>query len=806
MIISYQWLCSYLPRPLPVEEISAHLTSIGLEVEGIEKVETVKGSLEGLIVAKVLEVRPHPQADRLRCALVDTGSGEPVPVVCGAPNLELSQKVVFAPVGTRVYPVNGEPLDIRKARIRGEVSEGMICAEDEIGWGDSHEGIMVLDPQAPVGQPLADYFQLPEPDYALSIGLTPNRSDAYSHLGVARDLCAYLQIHRGEEWKLVEPALPVVFPQSEEGWSVSLESERDCPRYAGLYFAEIPWGPSPAWLVQRLKAVGVRSVNLLVDITQFVMHETGQPLHAFDAERIVGRAIEVRRARKGEPFESLDGRSLSLNPEDLVIADSQGVLCLAGVMGGRESGVSENTRSLLLESALFHPSLVRRTSQRYGMRTDAALHFEKGLDPKRVYYALARAASLMAECTGARPTGYIFADKHPSLSRKLVLSLDYLNRISGMNFPRERVVAILSALGFEETSGPRHMEAGEMEWMIPSHKSDIHMQADLVEEVLRMEGLDQVPISGKMQFPVILESAGKRDKEEEMAQRLSHMGFHEILTNSISPSDWYPEPPAPVRLMNSISRGLNVLRPTLMESGLEAIAYNLNRKQSNLCFFELAKVYGQTGEGKYEEGRRLGIWVTGLYWPRGWANSAVPADGFLIKSALKAIWELFPGISLKEQSVEGRGDEFEYLWKRDRLAFIRPVPGDRRSLFDLEVPVWYGEVDLDLLDRLPRRSLRYKELPRYPMVQRDLSVILDYGRRFEEVEAFIRKQKPEYLVYYALTDLFQGEKLGKGRQSMTVRFQFQSEERTLKDQEVDSIMQSLIQGFRDQLNAEIRES
>lgn len=806
MIISYQWLCSYLPAPLPLEELSAALTSIGLEVEGIEKKETLRGSLEGLVVAQVVDVSPHPGADRLRLARVDRGEGEPLPIVCGAPNLAQGQKVVLAGVGTTIYPLDGEPVLIRKAKIRGEVSEGMLCSPSEIGWGPDHDGILVLDQEAPVGQPLATYFQLPEPDYALSIGLTPNRSDAFSHLGVARDLCAYLQIHKGKEWKLKEPQPSVVFPKEEGGWTLSLSSEQDCPRYAGLYFPRIAWGPSPPWLVQRLEAIGVRSVNRIVDITQYVLHETGQPLHAFDADRIEGKSVTVRRARKGEPFHSLDGRSLALDPEDLVIADSQGVLCLAGVMGGRDSGVNEQTRSLFLESALFHPSLVRRTSQRYGMRTDAALHFEKGLDPQRVYYALARASALLMEWAEAAPQAYVVKDLVPAEPRKLTLSMDYLHRLSGMPFSPKRVVEILRALGFELIADRSEEESREMEWGIPSHKSDVQIPADLVEEVMRMEGLDQVPIPEIMQFPIGAGSNPVNDRTEEIAALLAHRGFHELMTNSIAPAQWYPDSPEPVRLLNSISRELNVLRPSLMESGLEAIAHNLNRQQANLCFFEAAKVYRHSSQGGYEEHRRLGIWVTGQYWPKGWAHPAVPADGFLIKAALEAIWTLFPGLSIREKVPEDKKGEIQYRWKKECLALVQAVPRDRKALFDLDVPIWYGELNLDLLDQVSRPPLRYRDLPRYPMMQRDLSLILDQRRAYEEVEAFIRKQKPDHLVHYSLTDLFRGEKLGQGRQSMTVRFQFQHEERTLKDQEVDAIMRSLIQGFRKELQAEIRES
>lgn len=807
MILSYQWLCSYLPAPISVEEMSQSLTALGLEVEGVEKVEAVPGSLEGLIVAQVLEVRPHPNADRLRCARVDGGGGKQYEVVCGAANLAQGQKVVFAPVGTRIHPINGEPFEIKKAKIRGELSEGMICAEDEIGMGHDHDGIMVLDPEASVGQSAADYFQLPAPDYALNIGLTPNRSDAFSHLGAARDLCAYLQVHKGNSWKIQEPELPVVFPAHSQGWSVSVSSEQDCPRYLGLYIRGIHWGPSPAWLVRRLQTIGVRSVNLVVDITQFVLHETGQPLHAFDAEKIYEKRIQVRRAKKGESFLSLEGRSLHLDVEDLVIADDQSVLCLAGVMGGKDSGVQSHTRDLFLESALFSPELIRRTSMRYGLRTDAALHFEKGVDPQKVYFALARAAALLQTYAKAASAAYVHHDRYRAEPRKIRVSMDYVRRLSGLDFGHERALEIWSALGFENLD--EQGESDSIQLLVPSHKTDIRLPADLVEELLRVEGLDKVPLKPRMEFPIApprSEISRRREREEIIAQSLCHRGFHEILTNSIAPEDWYESHQEKLHLLHSISKELNVLRPSLLESGLEVMAYNRNRKRMDLRLFELGKVYGGRSAGNYEERRLLGIWTTGNYWPQSWLHKAVPADGFLIKSAMESLWTLFPGISIHASLDTQKGGLLRYTWKRQTIATLQAVDEKTRARFDLDAPVWYGEIDLDLVATFPEPPLHFKDLPRYPMVQRDLSLILEMQRKYEEVETFIRQQRLDFLQHFKLTDLYEGEKLGKGKKSLTIRFQFQHPQRTLKDQEVDQWMETLISGFRDRLNAEIRES
>ena len=802
MTISYNWLLDYLPVALPLDELCHILTSIGLEVEGTEEMASVKGGLSGLVIGEVLAVAQHPNADKLKLTQVNIGNGTPLSIVCGAPNVAAGQKVVVAPVGTTVHPTGKDSFLIKDAVIRGQKSEGMICAGDEIGLNNDHSGILVLPEDAPVGQSAAEHFGVLPADHAIHIGLTPNRTDAMSHLGVARDVCAYLSHHRGEKFsvRMPEISLPTL---SGDGSPISVvvEATEACPLYTGLVLEGLTVQPSPEWMQARLRTIGVRPINNVVDATNYVLHEFGQPLHAFDAAKISGGRILVKFLHEGTPFTTLDGTERKLRGADLMICDEGGGLCIAGVFGGAGSGVSENTTSIFLESAVFDPTHVRRTSLHHGLRTDAAVRFEKGVGEDGVIPALHRAASLMVEIAGGRVASGVQEARSGTFEKtRISVSYEYIDRLAGKNYKPASVRALLTNLNLAVDGAG----ADSFAVIIPSGRPSMDTAADVVEEVLRIDGLDAVPTPARASYTPSLPRLSDRGLREKVAGGLSGIGFSEILTNSIANSKQYADLQDVVLLKNSLSADLDAMRPRMTESGLAVIAHNVARRQADLLFYEVGNVYRKAADGAYWQGARLAIWTTGAARPAGWNATAQPSDLYFVKGVVQSIARRC-GIQNLSEEPDGNA----VVWKRGKQVFGRGFAVERSTLqaFGIDAPVYAAEIDWDLwVDAARVSSITARELPKAPEVQRDLALVLDAGVQFSDVEKATRSTKISALQSTRLFDVFESEKLGAGKKSYALRYTFSGGDRTLTDTEVESWMQSLMNAYRKDLNAEIRSA
>ncbi len=810
MTISYNWLCEYLPVQPSPEDLSVILTRIGLEVESLEQFESIKGSLEGLVIGEVLTVEQHPNADKLRLTTVNTGNGAPLHIVCGAPNVAVGQKVVVAPIGVTIYPAGGEALTMKKAKIRGEESEGMICAEDEIGLGSSHAGIMVLDAALQPGTPARDVFK-PVQDWVYEIGLTPNRMDAMSHIGVARDVCAYFNnLESTQQYQAKLPAIPAL-PQAAKPLpiTVTIENTAACPRYAGVSITGVKTGPSPAWLRNKLLAIGVRPINNIVDITNFILHETGQPLHAFNADAISGHHVIVKNLPAGTPFVTLDEKERKLDAADLMICNgnSEG-MCIAGVFGGLHSGVNETTANIFLESACFSPSGIRATSFRHGLRTDAATRFEKGVDISNTVFALQRATALICELAGGQVASDI-VDVYPQPRPKTTVSVSwkYIKKLSGKDYGSQKIQLILSSLGFEI------LEATEegLRVSVPYSKPDISIPADIVEEVMRIDGLDNVEIPAQVLItPAITAKPDREAVREKIAAYLAANGFNEIFTNSITNSKYFtPEVlEHTVKMINNLSADLDVMRPSMLETGLESIAYNLNRRNEDLLFFEFGKTYAQQAPGKYHETEHLSLYLTGRKRPESWMYQAAPVDFYYLKGYVGNILAQLGinGLQWAEQEHAGLQHAWQIKGRGQSLVTLGAVSAAKLKQFDIKQPVWFADINWQsILAALPKKDTFYSEIPKFPAVRRDLALVLDKQVRFADVEAAARGVKSPLLQHINLFDVFESEKLGVNKQSYAVSFTFQDTRKTLTDKEIDTVMEKLVKAFETQLQAQIRK-
>lgn len=806
MTLSYNWLHDYLPLRIEPGELSSILTSIGLEVEGQHAYESVPGGLQGLVVGEVKTCEKHPDADKLKLTQVDIGSGTLLPIVCGAANVAAGQKVVVAPVGCRLFPRTGEPITIRKAKIRGSESQGMICAEDEIGLSDDHEGILVLPNECLPGTPLTDVIPVHR-DILFEIGLTPNRTDAMSHLGVARDLCAYLSYHQGQVWAVKDP-----YPENTSAFNqpcpvnLHMSDATLCPRYAGIRIDGIQVGPSPDWLKERLTSIGLKSLNNIVDITQFILHECGQPLHAFDMAAIEGNQIHVRTASSGERFVTLDGKERRMNGGELLIGDEHKALCLAGVYGGRNSGVTEGTRSLFLESACFDRTSIRKTSLSHELRTDAAVRFEKGVDIGRVRRALERAALLVLELAGGQVNGGI-TDLYPAPVEAPRIRLDfaYLTRLSGKTYDPRSVQTLLESLGFRVTA----TNPDGLDLEPPSHKTDIHIPADLVEEIMRIDGLDQIPIPSAITLsPSVSPNRDWTTVKSRLSAYLTGMGFSEILTNSITHSGYYPgaDPERLVRMKNSLSSELDILRPDMLCSGLEVIAHNLNRKQERLRLYEFGKTY-QVDSGSYAETEHLSLYLSGDWNAPSWRGKSEPADIFHLKGVLEGLLSQAVGQPLRievesDADLEPGGSCYIGSRRVGRIGRVAPAWLNR---FGIRQAVYYADLVTEALRQERPAPLRNRDLPKYPAVVRDLALVVDKNVSYYQAEQIALSGKNKKLRSVSLFDVFENEKLGAGKKSMALSFTFQDEEKTLTDNDIDRYMQELVNAYESQLNATIRK-
>lgn len=808
MTISYKWLSEYLPVAVEPERLSRILTSIGLEVESLEKYEEAKGGLKGLVIGEVIHTEKHPNADKLTLTRVNTGAAEPLQIVCGAPNVATGQKVVVAPVGTTIYPTTGEPLTMKIAKIRSVESHGMICAEDEIGLGTSHAGIMVLPADLKPGTPAADYFK-PYDDYIYEIGLTPNRMDAMSHWGVARDVCAYLSHHDKKDLK---PKLPNGNGFKTDNTSlpiqVKVENEKACPRYSGVSIANVRIAPSPQWLQQRLKAIGLRPINNLVDITNFIQHETGQPLHAFDADKIAGRTVIVKNLEDGTRFITLDEKERKLSSEDLMICDAKEGMCIAGVFGGLHSGVTDETKNIFLESACFDPVTIRKTSFRHGLRTDAATRFEKGTDISATVNVLRRAANLIKEICGGEIASEI-VDIYPEKNEKaqVAIKYHYLKKLSGKNYHPDAVKNILISLGFEIVKEG----IDELRVAVPYHKPDISLPADLVEEVLRIDGLDNVTIPDAITItPSTEENYATEVYREKLANYLTGLGFYEIMTNSITNSAYFSETEleGSVKMLNNLSAELNILRPFMLETGLEAIAHNLNRRNYDLRFFEYGKTYHTTGSGKYTEPEHLCLYITGKNLEDGWRSKATPADFYVLKGVVGNLLQLLGVKDASWQPLEHPKFESGLQASVNGQVIVQVGAVHKKSLarFDIKQPVFFADLNWELLSRSAAAyKPGFQAIPKFPSVQRDLAIVVGRQLSYSEVEKAVQKIKLGKLQQLKLFDIFESEKLGKDKKSMAISFTFLDEEKTLTDKEIDGWMNKIMTTLEKELQAEIRK-
>ena len=806
MTISYNWLCDYLPERIEPEKLSRILTSIGLELESLEKYESIKGGLQGLVIGEVLEAEQHPNADKLRLTKVSVGAAEPLQIVCGAPNVAAGQKVVVATVGTTIYPLTGEPLTMKIAKIRGVESHGMICAEDEIGIGESHAGIMVLPENVSVGSAAADYFK-PYTDWIYEIGLTPNRMDAMSHLGVAKDVCAYLAHH---ERKNAKPKTPYAngFKADNNNLPIKVvvENNNACPRYSGVSISNVTVKESPQWLKDRLVAIGQRPINNIVDITNYVLNETGQPLHAFDADKIKGNTVLVKNLGEGSSFTTLDEKERKLSSEDLMICNgnSEG-MCIAGVFGGIESGVKENTKNIFLESACFSSTSIRRTSLRHGLRTDAATRFEKGVDISNTVNVLKRAAKLIQEIAGGEIASEV-VDIYPEPQRKAEVALKnhYLKKLSGKNYHSDTVRNLLQSLDFEIVK--EGMD--ELRVAVPFSKPDISLPADIVEEIIRIDGLDNIEIPSSIKItPAVNELGTKESLKEKLATYLVGQGFSEIMTNSITNSKYYNEEliGSSVKMINSLSADLDVMRPSMLETGLEAISFNINRRNSNLRFFEFGKTYHQKETGKYTEKEHLCIYITGNDHEDSWTAKANSSNIFQLKGITSALITLAGLSDAKFEKPEG-SNVIEVIHSKQKLASLQEVSKKRLQEFDIKQNVFFLDINFEVMLKLfERNKITYKEISKYPAVTRDLALVVDRHVSYENLEAAAKKLKISRLQDIRLFDVFESDKLGKDKKSLAVSFTFLDEEKTMTDKEIDGMMAKLIQSFEKELGAEIRK-
>lgn len=808
MTLSYQWLLDYLPAPVPVEQLSEILTSIGLEVERVAAYEEVKGGLKGLLIGEVVSTEKHPNADKLTLTKVNIGAAQLLSIVCGAPNVAAGQKVVVAPVGATIYPINAASLTMKNARIRGEESQGMICAEDEIGWGDSHAGIMVLPAEAIVGMSTADFFK-PYEDTIIEIGLTPNRMDAMSHWGVARDVCAYINHHEQKNWQPRWPAT-TSFAASLPPCPVQviIENNKACPRYSGLCIDNIQLGPSPRWMQQRLKAIGVKPINNIVDITNYVLHETGQPLHAFDRNAIAGEQIVVRNVPDQTAFVTLDGTTRKLSADDLMICNDREPMCIAGVYGGLESGIGSTTTRLFLESAFFDAITIRKTSFGHQLRTDAATRFEKGTDVSATLPVLQRAAYLIGEIAGGTLSSAP-VDCYPTpLTAPLVsLRWAYLKKLSGKDYAPQAATGILHSLGFTTVTE----DVNGITVKVPLHKPDITLPADLVEEILRIDGLDNISIPTTITISPAVEQPAYLHKEtlrEKIAERLAGMGYHEIMTNSITNSAYFPEQSeALVTMINSLSAELNSLRATLLPTALEVVSRNLNHRNLDLRLFEFGTIYTKETTGTYQEEPRLCLVLSGQKQSTHWQQRSATVDLYTLKGVVDFV---FAALGLSVSATPGNHSQLQQTlcWQSqgNELGVGGLIESNTARSFGIKQPVYYAELNWKTMTALAAaRPLKVQELPRFPSVERDLALVVSSTLPWQAVQDCLQKIRIKTLRDIKVFDIFESDKLGAGKKSIAINLTFSDPEKTLTDKEIEGWMNNIIKTLEKELEATVRK-
>lgn len=819
MKISYNWLKDYIKTDLIPEEAGKLLTGCGLEVESIEKFETVKGGLEGIVIGEVKSKEKHPDADRLNLTTVDVGTGTLLNIVCGASNVEVGHKVVVATSGAKLYPTVGEPFEIKKSKIRGAVSEGMICAEDEIGLGTSHAGIMVLDASAKIGTPAKDYFTI-DSDHTLEIGLTPNRADAASHIGVARDLAAVINCNLDQQSLGAENKTEMVVPSvnifktdnTDLTIDVAVEDAQACPRYSGLTINNIKVADSPDWLKNRLKAIGVRPINNIVDITNYVLHEVGQPMHAFDASKIKGNKIIVKKLADKTRFTTLDGAERELSADDLMICNAEAPMCIAGVFGGIDSGVTESTTSIFLESAYFNSTSVRKSSKRHSLKTDASFRFERGTDPDITVYALKRAALLIKEIAGGKISSEII-DIYPEPVKdfKVPFSFEKCDQLIGKHIDLEIIKNILLSLGIEI----EHEGNDALLLSVPSFKVDVQREQDVIEEVLRIYGYNNIEIPVELNSSLAFSEKPDKEKIQNIiSELLSNNGFSEIMCLSLTKEEYSSKigtikQEQNVKMLNPLSSDLNVLRQSLLFSGLETIVYNQNRKNADLKLYEFGKTYmAIKGEKtKYIETKHLSVFISGRKEEESWNQKNDQVNIYTLKGVIKSIFDrLGIEISLNELSSETYSQALSFVWNKKNICELGKVSRPLLKLMDIKQDVFYADLNWELIIEAVKKSkpIMYSEVPKFPEVRRDLALLVDKNVKFMQLEQIAYQTEKTLLKNVNLFDIYEGEKLPKGKKSYALSFILQDENATLTDKQIEKIMEKLMKTYQEKAGAEIR--
>lgn len=820
MNISYNWLKEYVDFDLTPEEVSAALTSIGLETDGVEEVQSIKGGLEGLVVGEVLTCEPHPNSDHMHITTVDLGEGEPVQIVCGAANVAAGQKVIVATLGTKLYD-GDQSFTIKKSKLRGVESNGMICAEDEIGVGTSHDGIIVLPQDVVPGTLAKDYYNI-KSDYVFEVDITPNRADACSHYGVARDLYAWLvqnsyqtSLHRPEtsEFKVDNHDMDI---------DVVVENTEACPRYAGVAIKNVTVKESPEWLQNKLRLIGVRPVNNIVDITNYILHAYGQPMHCFDADKIKGGKIVVKTCQEGTKFVTLDEIERKLSERDLMICNAEEPMCIAGVFGGLDSGTTEATKDVFLESAYFHPTWVRKTARRHGLSTDSSFRFERGIDPNGTIYALKEAAILVKELAGGEIASDI-KDNYPApiADFAVELSYEYVNSLVGKVIPAETIKSIVTSLEMKIVA-----ETAEgLSLSVPAYRVDVQRPCDVVEDILRIYGYNNVEIPTSLKSSLNVE--GEEDKSVKLqnlvSEQLVGCGFNEILNNSLTAASYYDgletyKPENLVRVMNPLSNDLNVMRASLLFGGLECIQHNANRKNADLRFFEFGNCYHFNAEKKnpekvlaaYSEELHLGLWLTGKYISNSWAHPDMNSSVYELKAYVLNIFSRL-GVNLGAMVFGNLSDDIYSVaisihTRGGKLVATFGVLSKKvQKAFDIDNEVYYADINWkELMKAIKGKKVTYTEISKFPAVKRDLALLIDKKVQFAEIEKIAYETDKKLLKSVELFDVYEGKNLEAGKKSYAVSFVLQDENATLNDKQIDKLMQKLIANLQNKLDAKLR--
>jgi len=818
MKLSYKWLKEYVKINESPEELSRLLTDCGLEVEGLEKVQTIKGGLEGIVIGEVLTCEKHPNADSLSKTTVDLGNGQTAPIVCGAPNVAAGQKVLVATIGTVLYD-GEESFKIKKSKIRGEVSEGMICAEDELGLGNSHDGIMVLDKDAPVGQEAKNYFNI-EDDFVFEIGLTPNRSDATSHIGSARDLVAvFNHFNKNTESKLLLPSVDEFKIDNEDlNIEIEVEDEKACPRYSGITLTNLKVEESPEWLRNYLVAIGLRPINNLVDITNFVMWETGQPLHAFDAAAITGNKVVVKMLDKDTKFITLDEQERKLSGHDLMICNAEEGMCIGGVFGGNKSGVTDTTTSIFLESACFDPKTIRITSKFHTLKTDASFRFERGTDPNITVYALKRAALLMQEIAGGEISSNI-KDFYPNPVSSVEIDVKYahVDRLIGKVIERESIKSILEDLEIQIIN---ETEEG-IRVSVPTFKVEVTREADIIEEILRIYGYNNIEFTNQVHSALAFSSKPNPEKyQNRVSDYLSANGFAEAMNNSLTKSSYYIKDEnfnedTLVKMLNPLSSDLDVLRQSLLFGSLENLIYNINRKEPNAKLYEFGKAYflqNKEAENigkRYREEKHLSLLVSGLEKPENWNSNAQQVDFFYLKAL---VHQLLTKLQFNEEDIKAERVNISYF-KEGLVYTIRnkevisfgELSAKMLKEFGIKQKAFYADFNWgNILKLSNQHDVSMEEISKFPIVRRDLALVVDKKVTFAEIAAIAKKTERNILKSVGLFDVYEGDKLDDGKKSYSINFSLQDSNKTLKDKQIDKLMNKLISNYERELGALIR--